>query len=184
MLEAKNLGKNYGSHAALNNLNLTIQPGEIFALLGQNGAGKTTTINLFLGFIEPSTGTASINGISVADNPEETKKHLAYIPETVMLYPNLTGLENLEYFSSLAGFDYSKTELYNYFQLRGFNLRLLNKGSVVIQKVCGKKSALLLLSLKRPGCFFWTNLQADSIQKHRMNSRKYSKIWLQRERQF
>lgn len=73
MLEAKNLTKKYGSHTALNSLNLKIQPGEIFALLGQNGAGKTTTINLFLGFTEPTEGTASINGISVAENPQEIK---------------------------------------------------------------------------------------------------------------
>jgi ABC-2 type transport system ATP-binding protein len=69
MLEAKNLTKTYGSLTALNNLNLTIEAGEIFALLGQNGAGKTTTINLFLGFIEPTHGTAFIHGISVADHP-------------------------------------------------------------------------------------------------------------------
>jgi ABC-2 type transport system ATP-binding protein len=111
MLEATQLTKKYGDHTALNNLDLSIQPGEIFALLGQNGAGKTTTINLFLGFLEPTSGMATINGISVAENPQEIKKYLAYIPETVMLYPNLTGIENLQYFSSLAGFDYSKKEL-------------------------------------------------------------------------
>lgn len=111
MLKAENLTKRYGDLTALNNLDLTIEKGEIFALLGQNGAGKTTTINLFLGFIEPSEGSASINGVKVAEHPLETKKDIAYIPETVMLYPNLTGLENLEFFSSLAGFDYSKEEL-------------------------------------------------------------------------
>jgi ABC-2 type transport system ATP-binding protein len=76
MLEAKNLTKTYGTLTALNNLNLTIEAGEIFALLGQNGAGKTTTINLFLGFIEPTHGTASIHGISVADHPQEIKSTL------------------------------------------------------------------------------------------------------------
>ena len=110
MLTAKNLTKRYDNQIALNCLNLTINEGEIFALLGQNGAGKTTTINLFLGFIEPSEGTVSINNISVSDNVLETKQYLAYIPETVMLYPNLTGIENLEFFSSLAGFSYSKKE--------------------------------------------------------------------------
>lgn len=111
MLTAKNLTKRYDNQIALNCLNLTINEGEIFALLGQNGAGKTTTINLFLGFIEPSEGTVSINNISVSDNVVETKQYLAYIPETVMLYPNLTGIENLDFFSSLAGFSYSKKEL-------------------------------------------------------------------------
>ena len=101
MLSAKNLTKKYGEQTALNALNLTIKEGEIFALLGQNGAGKTTTINLFLGFIEPTAGTVKINDISVVENALETKKYVAYIPETVMLYPNLTGIENLQFFSSL-----------------------------------------------------------------------------------
>ncbi len=111
MLTATNLTKTYGTQTALNQLNLTIETGEIFALLGQNGVGKTTTINCFLGFIEPTSGHASINGVVVADQPLETKKYLAYIPETVILYPNLTGIENLAFFSSLAGFSYSTEEL-------------------------------------------------------------------------
>jgi ABC-2 type transport system ATP-binding protein len=111
MLQAKNLTKKYGEHTALNSLNLTIEAGEVFCLLGQNGAGKTTTINLFMGFAEPTEGVASVNGLDVATHPIESKKYIAYIPETVMLYPNLTGIENLEFFSSLAGFKYSKTEL-------------------------------------------------------------------------
>lgn len=111
MLTAKNLTMKYGHQTALNKLNLTIKEGEIFALLGQNGAGKTTTINLFLGFITPTDGELKINGISVSANARETKKFVAYIPETVMLYPNLTGIENLKFFSSLAGFKYTEGEL-------------------------------------------------------------------------
>ena len=155
MLEAKNLTKKYGNHTALNNLNLTIKEGEIFALLGQNGAGKTTTINLFLGFIEPTEGSASINGVSVAENPQEIKKYLAYIPETVMLYPNLTGLENLEYFSSLAGFEYSKKELGELLttaglQSQAFDQRLAGYSKGMRQKVgiaiaVAKKAKVLLL---------------------------------------
>jgi ABC-2 type transport system ATP-binding protein len=155
MLEAKNLTKRYGSQTALNKLNLSIKPGEIFALLGQNGAGKTTTINLFLGFIEPTEGSASIDGISVAENPQEIKKYLAYIPETVMLYPNLTGLENLEYFSSLAGFDYSKKELGGLLttaglQAQAFDQRLAGYSKGMRQKVgiaiaVAKKAKVLLL---------------------------------------
>ena len=111
MLTAENLTKKYGDQIALNALNLTINKGEIFALLGQNGAGKTTTINLFLGFIKPTEGEIKINNISVVTDADKTKKDVAYIPETVMLYPNLTGLENLKFFSSLAGFKYSTGEL-------------------------------------------------------------------------
>ena len=119
MLIAENLSKTYGDYKALNNLNLKLNKGEIFALLGQNGAGKSTTINIFLGFVKPTEGVAKINGISVVDHPEETKKFIAYIPETVLLYPNLTGVENLKFFSSLAGFDYDNETLTSFLSKAG-----------------------------------------------------------------
>jgi ABC-2 type transport system ATP-binding protein len=155
MLLATNLTKSYGSTTALDKLNLLIQPGEIFALLGQNGAGKTTTINLFLGFIEPTAGEVMINGISVAENALETKKFVAYIPETVMLYPNLTGIENLEFFSSLAGFKYSSEELSKYLtkaglqqtahtqRLEGYSKGMRQKVGIAI--ALAKKAKALLL---------------------------------------
>ncbi|NOT45596.1 MAG: ABC transporter ATP-binding protein [Acidobacteria bacterium] len=115
MLEAVNLTKRYEQGVALDGLNLTVQAGEVFCLLGANGAGKTTTINLFLNFIEPTSGTARIDGMDVTQQSLETKKVLAYIPETVMLYRNLTGLENLEYFSALAGRpDYTRAQLLDF----------------------------------------------------------------------
>jgi ABC-2 type transport system ATP-binding protein len=60
-----------------------------------------------LGFVEPSSGEAGINGVSVANYALETKTYLSYIPEMVKLYPNITVIENLQFFSKLAGFDYS-----------------------------------------------------------------------------
>lgn len=103
MLEARQLVKHYGRHAALAGVSLTVAPGEIYCLLGANGAGKTTTINLFLNFISATSGDAFVNGINVADDPLGSKERLAYIPEQVMLYGPLSGLENLQYFSSLGG---------------------------------------------------------------------------------
>jgi ABC-2 type transport system ATP-binding protein len=103
MIEAIDLTKRYGATLAVDHINLAIKPGEIFCLLGSNGAGKTTTINLFLNFVAPTSGIARIGGLSVVDHPLETKKMLAYIPEQVTLYRNLTGLENLRFFSRLAG---------------------------------------------------------------------------------
>ncbi|MCG2615482.1 ABC transporter ATP-binding protein [Terrimonas sp. NA20] len=112
VLEAVQLGKQYDhSTAALSDLNLSIDSGEIFCLLGQNGAGKTTTINLFLGFVEATRGKALVNGVEVRPNDPKTKKFIAYIPEVVQLYGNLTGVENLDFFSRLAGFRYSIGEL-------------------------------------------------------------------------
>jgi len=120
MLEASALTKQYNGVAALDNLTLRVEPGEVFCLLGANGAGKTTAINLFLNFIEPTSGTARINGLDVTAHALETKKFVAYIPETVMLYKNLTGLENLEYFSALAGrSDYTRLELLGFFKQVG-----------------------------------------------------------------
>lgn len=108
VLQAIQLGKQYNGTAALSNLNLSIDKGEIFCLLGQNGAGKTTTINLFLGFTEATSGKATINGVEVKPNDTTTKKFVAYIPEVVQLYGNLSSVENLDFFSRLAGFKYAK----------------------------------------------------------------------------
>ena len=155
MLIAENLSKTYGDYKALNNLNLKLNKGEIFALLGQNGAGKSTTINIFLGFVKPTEGVAKINGISVIDHPNETKKYIAYIPETVLLYPNLTGVENLKFFSSLAGFDYDNEVLTNFLskaglqsdahhnRLGGYSKGMRQKVGIAI--AIAKKAKVLLL---------------------------------------
>lgn len=111
MLQATDLSKSYNGKTALDKLNLSVAAGEVFCLLGANGAGKTTTINLFLNFIEPSGGTALVGGLDVTKHPLESKKHLAYIPEQVMLYRNLSGLENLEYFSGLSGQSHTREQL-------------------------------------------------------------------------
>jgi ABC-2 type transport system ATP-binding protein len=120
MLEAVDLSKSYNGNAALKDLNLRIGPGEVFCLLGANGAGKTTTINLFLNFTQPTSGVARIKGLDVTAHSLETKKYIAYIPEQVMLYRNLTGLENLEYFTVLAGHThYSRDQFLGFFDQVG-----------------------------------------------------------------
>lgn len=111
MLQAISLSKSYGTYQALDQLNLTVNPGEVYCLLGQNGAGKTTTINLFLGFIEPSEGKILINNQQVDALDAERRQNIAYIPEVVMLYGNLSAIENLNYFSKLAGFEYDEAQL-------------------------------------------------------------------------
>ncbi|MBO9564085.1 MAG: ABC transporter ATP-binding protein [Niastella sp.] len=118
-LAAINLTKQYNGHTALNGLNLSLQAGDIFCLLGQNGAGKTTTINIFLGFTAATSGEARIKDIPVTLNGNDTRNHLAYIPEVVMLYANLTGIENLDFFSRLAGFKYPKDQLQGFLTRAG-----------------------------------------------------------------
>lgn len=127
MLEAVDLVKHYGKHEALKGLNLQVQPGEIYCLLGANGAGKTTTINLFLDFIHPTAGKATVNGINVAEEPVGSKRFLAYIPEQVMLYGTLTGLENLRYFSRLGSHDHSDDEYRNLLVEAGLDLGAADK---------------------------------------------------------
>ncbi len=102
MLEARGLTKTYQGVTALDHLDLQVRNGEVFCLLGPNGAGKTTTVNLFLNFIAPTSGQALVCGVNAAERPLEARQRLAYIPETVMLYGNLSGMENLEYFSTLS----------------------------------------------------------------------------------
>jgi ABC-2 type transport system ATP-binding protein len=119
MLEAINLTKTFHSHVAVNQLNLRIAPGEIFALLGPNGAGKTTTINCFLGFLQPESGEARVNGTSVTTDAVAARRQLAYIPEQVALYPRFSGVENLDYFSTLAGRSHTGTELLALLQRAG-----------------------------------------------------------------
>ncbi|WP_437675700.1 ABC transporter ATP-binding protein [Sorangium sp. So ce131] len=102
MLTAKNLSKSYGGVPALDALDLDVPAGEVFCLLGPNGAGKTTTLNLFLGFIRPSSGAAYVASAHVEPDPIRARQRIAYVPEQVRLYPHLSGCENLAYFLSLS----------------------------------------------------------------------------------
>lgn len=125
MLEAVELTKYYGSHIVLDHLNLQVKSGEVFCLMGQNGAGKTTTLNLFLGFIAASSGQARVDGKLVALGQQVPD--IAYIPEVVMLYPYLSSLENLDFFSRLAGFRYPKDKLCDYLRQAGLQPEAFEK---------------------------------------------------------
>lgn len=104
MLEAVNLTKRYEDGVlALDHVSFAVHPGQIYTMLGGNGAGKTTTINLFLNFIEPTEGEALIDGISTHREPLKAKARVAFVSENVMLYPNFTALQNLDYFAKLGG---------------------------------------------------------------------------------
>jgi len=155
MLQAISLSKRYGSYLALDQLNLTVNSGEVYCLLGQNGAGKTTTINLFLGFIEPTEGKILINNEEMTAANDNHRQHLAYIPEVVMLYGNLSAIENLDYFSRLAGFDYNTTQLKTFLtecglqisaheqQLAGFSKGMRQKVGIAI--AVAKKAKIILM---------------------------------------
>lgn len=104
MLEAIDLTKRYEDDTlALDKVSFSVQPGTIYAMLGGNGAGKTTTINIFLNFIEPTSGEARVDGIVTHKDPLAAKAKLAYVSENVMLYPNFTAVQNLDFFVKLGG---------------------------------------------------------------------------------
>ena len=97
------LTKHYGDVPALVNLDLDIQPGEIFGFLGPNGAGKTTMIRTILDEIRPTAGTASILGMDSHEQAVEIRKSIGYVPGDLSMYPNLTGRDTLTYFANLRG---------------------------------------------------------------------------------
>ncbi len=154
VLQAIQLGKQYCGTAALSNLNLSIDKGEIFCLLGQNGAGKTTTINLFLGFIEATGGKALINNVEVKPNDSATKKMIAYIPEVVQLYGNLSGLENLDFFSRLAGFKYSKEMLSGFLSKAGLQTEAHTKRLSTYSKGMRQKVGIAIALAKNADVIF------------------------------
>ena len=103
MLEASSVTYRFGTATAVDGLNLSIPAGDLFCLLGANGAGKTTTIQLFLGFLSPAEGTVTVGGVAPSADPRGARRQLAYIPETVSLYPHLSGIENVRLFCRMAG---------------------------------------------------------------------------------
>lgn len=102
-LAASALEVSYHSAPVLRGVDLHVERGEIYALLGGNGAGKSTMINAFLGFVSPSSGSVHVCGHDVAQNPLPARAQLAYVPENVALYEHLSARENIEYFMRLAG---------------------------------------------------------------------------------
>ncbi len=103
MIEIKNLVKRYGDFAAVNDISLSIKDGEIVGFLGPNGAGKTTTMSILTGCLSMTSGTVTINGVDIFDNPLEAKKQIGYLPEFPPLYLEMTVSEYLNFCYELKG---------------------------------------------------------------------------------
>ena len=154
MLKAINLTKSYNGTAALRGVSFEVRRGEIFCLLGQNGAGKTTTINLFLGFIEASSGKALINDVEVKHNQAVTNRMIAYIPEVVQLYGNLSGIENLDFFSRLAGVRYAQQELSDFLRKAGLESEAHHKRLSTYSKGMRQKVGIAIALSKNADVIF------------------------------
>lgn len=108
MLLVQQLTKRFDDHMAVRDVSFHIDAGEVFCLLGANGAGKTTTVNMLLGFLQPTSGTATLMEFDTWKNQDVCRAHMMYIPENVSLYASLSAIENMEYLASLAGMKLDK----------------------------------------------------------------------------
>ncbi|MFG0319941.1 MAG: ABC transporter ATP-binding protein [Planctomycetota bacterium JB042] len=102
MIELDDVVMDYGARRALDGLTLSIEEGQVHGLLGPNGAGKSTTIQLVAGLLRPTRGRIRVADVDVVADPTLARSRLAYVSESVALYPHLTGAENLVLFSRLA----------------------------------------------------------------------------------
>jgi ABC-2 type transport system ATP-binding protein len=97
MIEIQNLTKRYGQIKAVNNLNFTVEKGEVLGFLGPNGAGKSTTMNIITGYIPSSEGTVKVNGYDILESPKEVKKLTGYLPEQPPVYMDMTVKDYLRF---------------------------------------------------------------------------------------
>lgn len=109
MIELSQVTRRYGSKLAVENLDLSIPRGELFAFLGPNGAGKTTTIKMLVGLLRPTSGTLLINGHDVVRYPREAHQTMSYVPDQPYLYDKLTGREFLQFIADMYGIDRATT---------------------------------------------------------------------------
>ena len=105
MLVTEKLTKKYGNFIAVEDLNLSVKAGAIFGFLGANGAGKTTTLSMLTTLLIPTGGKAFIHGHDVVKDNLKVRGMLGYLPENVMLYNDLTAVENLTFFGKLSGIE-------------------------------------------------------------------------------
>ena len=126
MIEVRNLSKYYGNITAIDNINFTIQKGEIIGFLGPNGAGKTTTMKILTCFMRPSSGDVKIAGYDIYENPLKIKKYIGYLPESNPLYYDMTVENYLKYIG----------------HLKELKKNSLKKSILSVAKKCGLNSVL------------------------------------------
>ena len=110
MIKIEHLVKNYGSNCAVDDISFEVGKGEIVGLLGPNGAGKSTTMNILTGYLSSTSGSVSVAGLNVLDNPLEAKKHIGYLPEQPPLYLDMTVEEYLIFNYELKGCKLNRTK--------------------------------------------------------------------------
>jgi ABC-2 type transport system ATP-binding protein len=158
-VELQDVTKRYNEIVAVNHMNLSINTGEIFALLGPNGSGKSTTLKMLLGLVESTAGTISVLGIDVKKDPVAIKQQVGYVPESPNIYEFLTGIEYLDFVADIYGVSTAEkkqriTEYLKALQLEGREGDMINSYSDGMKKKISLTSAFLhkpkLLILDEP----------------------------------
>jgi ABC-2 type transport system ATP-binding protein len=158
-VELKDVTKRYNEIVAVNNINLTINTGEIFGLLGPNGSGKSTTLKMLMGLVQPTAGAVTVLGTDVQKDPVAVKREVGYVPESPNIYEFLTGIEYLDFIGDIYGVQAEEkkqriTEYLKALQLEGREGDMINSYSDGMKKKISLISAFLhkpkLLILDEP----------------------------------
>ncbi|MBK6435917.1 MAG: ABC transporter ATP-binding protein [Rhodanobacteraceae bacterium] len=156
MIQAESLRKVFGDGTvAVDGISFKVDQGEIYCIYGANGAGKTTTINMFLNFVEPTGGSALIDGIDVAHDPLAAKERLAFLSENVRLYDTLTAVENLLFFTGLnPSRKVRAAECREALAICGLDTRFHDARLATFSKGMRQKCGLAICLLKRAAAIF------------------------------
>jgi len=144
-VELKRVAKRYADLVAVDYVDLDVRYGEIFGLLGPNASGKSTTLKMIVGLVKPDSGSVSVLGIDVEEDPVRVKKQIGYVPETPRLYEFLTGLEYLDFIGDVYGMDSSekKTRIEEYLEAFGLVGR---EGDMISSYSQGMKQKIAIIS--------------------------------------
>ncbi len=151
-IETQDLTRLFGDLVAVDKLNLTINSGEIFGLLGPNAAGKSTTIRLLAGILRPDSGKASILGLDLFAQTELIKQHIGYVAQQFSLYPDLTVFENITFYASLYGVD-DKVRLHDMLDLYDLT-RFKNKSAGLLSGGYKRRLAIACATAHDPELIF------------------------------
>ena len=147
-LQADGLSVVRSGRPVLEQVSFRVEPGEIYALLGGNGAGKSTTLLTFLGFLEPTKGRASVEGLDAVRDRTQVRRRIAYLPERATLYPHLSAQENLSYFLALASQDVDGRSLTNALSTVGLDAAVHTDRLSTYSKGMRQKVAIALALLR------------------------------------
>lgn len=159
MIEARALNRSFGNVAAVRNVSLDVQPGEIYGLVGADGAGKTTTLRLLVGALRADSGSANICGFDIAKQTEQARANIGYLSQKFSLYEDMTVLENIHFFAEVRGMRRNEwlprsEEILDFVGLSNFRDRFAGKLSGGMKQKLGLATALVskpkLLLLDEP----------------------------------